>query len=42
MEKGVSVRVVSMPSWQLFEEQPEAVEAAIKLGKDIADKLKSK
>ena len=25
-----------------FEEQPEAVEAAIKLGKDIADKLKSK
>lgn len=25
-----------------FEDQPEAVEAAIKLGQDIADKLKSK
>lgn len=25
-----------------FEEQPETVEAAIKLGKDIADKLKLK
>ena len=23
-EKGVSVRVVSMPSWELFERQPEA------------------
>ena len=33
---------VSSVGISTFEEQPEAVEAAIKLGKDIADKLKSK
>lgn len=33
---------VSSIGVRVFEEQPEAVKAAIKLGKDIADKLKSK
>jgi len=33
---------VSSVRVETFEDQPEAVEAAIKLGKDIADRLKSK
>ena len=33
---------VSSVGVETFEDQPGAVEAAIKLGKDIADKLKSK
>jgi transketolase len=37
-ERGVAVRVVSMPSWELFEEQDEAYKESI-LPKDVDKRL---